>query len=724
MRATPARAGWSSHVRLLLGLTAALLAALTAASVASAAAPPGRAYERVSPLDKGGGDVVVGWGAKRDGGGAAYSALSAFAGTPGIALISHYVARRGADDWVTEPYHPMPLGHGNFLNIVLPAAMTDDFEIMAMASSASFSADDADNSVDFWQVASGMVLDLVSQGSVAGVPDDRTGDVSPGGMSADGGHMVFQSALEFAAGATPGNTQVYDRTGGQTVLVGYDEAGVPLPAAEVGGGRAQTGATGDFPEPSAVSDDGSRIFYSTPPPRALFVRENGTASTEVSASQRAGEIGDPASDSDFQVATPDGSSVFFISTDQLTDDATAGGGLYRYDVDTDDLTFLSTGSTDPGGAAVQGVVQVSDDGSQAYFVARDALGGEGTVGAPNLYLADDTGLNFVTTLGDTFEDSAVWSGSGEGYRMADVTPDGSQLVFVSTAMLTTFDNLGIAQVYLYDADADEFTCVSCPLGAPVAAATLDELGNSLFFNSIPGGISDDGETILFQSPDALVPQDSNTVPDAYVWEGGEVHILGSGASRAPSIVGGMSDDGTDVYFLSRESLVPADTDEGQYDIYDARTGGGLAAQQLIPADDCQADECRPGPPPVPFNPPATIGFEGVGNIEDEPPASFAVRAIGARARQRFARSGRLALRVQVSEAGRVAARARSGGDTVASASRRAARAGTVRLVLRLNQAARNRLENTGRLRLTLRVTYSEVARASVARFTLRSGGGR
>jgi Tol biopolymer transport system component len=719
MRSFPAAAGMALHVRMLLGMLAVATAALTAVTTAMAAAPPGRAYERVSPADKGGGDVVVGWRAAN--GVAAYSGLAAFAGTPGIALISQYVARRGATDWTTEPYHPMPLGPGGFNSIFLPTTMTGDMTRMVGSSPAAFNADDADNgSIDIWQVGPNVSVELLSQGPVDPVPDDRPGEAVATGMSADGSHLVFESPLEMAPGGTAGNEQVYDRTGGQTVLVGIDEAGVPLPAAETGGGRAFSGATGDFHEPSAVSRDGSRIFFATPPPRALFVRENGTTSTEYSASQRTGSVGTPATDADFQMATPDGASVFFISPDLLTDDATPGGGLYRYDLGSDDLTFLSTGSTDPLGAQVQGVVQVSEDGERAYFVAHDALGGEGVAGQPNLYLAEDSGLTFIGTLSPS--DAGVWSGQGEGYRLADVTPDGSRLVFTSEAQLGTVPHPGVQEVYLYDAEAGETTCISCPPGPPTSSASLDELGNALFFNSIPGGISADGQTILFQAADRLVPNDSNSAPDAYIWEGGSVHLLASGASTAPTIIGGMSEDGTDVYFLTRESLVPVDQDEGQFDIYDARRGGGLPAQQHVPADACEGDACRSGPPPARFDPPATIGFSGPGNVDENPPAAFAVRAISRAARQRFARTGRLTLRVRVSEAGRVAARATSGGETVASASRRAARAGTVRLALRLSRAARNRLERSGRLRVTLRVTFS--GRASVTRFTLRSGGGR
>jgi hypothetical protein len=470
-----------------------------------------------------------------------------------------------------------------------------------------------------------------------------------------------------------------------------------------------------------MSRDGTRIFFSSPQGGQLYMRENSAATTHISVSQATGSVGDPAPNSDFQMATPDGDHVYFLSSGQLTDDATANGGVYSYNTDTDELDFVSTGSVDPNGVQALGVVRAADDGSKVYFVALDDLGGQGTDGQPNLFVADASGVRFVATLGSSAEDTQVYSG-GEGTRLAKLSPSGQHLVFVSAAQLTTYDNAGIPQVYLYDDGTGEITCVSCPDGPATGLASLNELGGFVSFDQIPGDVSSDGSTVLFSSTDPLVPEDTNRVPDAYLWQNGERYVLGNGTHPASSIAAGMSSDGGDVFFLTRDALVPADQDGGIYDMYDARRGGGLPSQQ-VPPGPCLGEGCRPVPPAfTPFVPGATIGFQGRGNVAR--PAAFSVRPISAAARRRFARTGRLTLRVRVSEPGRVSARATSGGRTIAHDSRRASRPGTVRLRLRLSRAARARLERTGRLRVTLRVSYSEVSRRSTARFTLRSGGGR
>jgi len=109
-------------------------------------------------------------------------------------------------------------------------------------------------------------------------------------------------------------------------------------------------------------------------------------------------------------------------------------------------------------------------------------------------------------------------------------------------------------------------------------------------------------------------------------------------------------------------------------------------------------------------------------------ATFVVKPISAKARRRFARTGDLTLRVRVSAAGRVTGKAlaRMAGrlrrfDT---ASRSASRASTVRLHIHLSRAALNRLGETGRLKVVLKVAYSKVGRTARAELTLRRGANR
>ncbi len=73
-------------------------------------------------------------------------------------------------------------------------------------------------------------------------------------------------------------------------------------------------------------------------------------------------------------ATPDGSAAFFTSGEKLTNNSQAEPGvpdLYRYNVATDTLVDLTT--ADPDGAGIQGVLGASDSGGRVYFAASGAL---------------------------------------------------------------------------------------------------------------------------------------------------------------------------------------------------------------------------------------------------------------------------------------------------------------------------------------------------------------
>ena len=131
----------------------------------------------------------------------------------------------------------------------------------------------------------------------------------------------------------------------------------------------------------------------------VYVREDNTSTTEISLSQKTSgtpTLGTPApTGARFQWASADGSKVLFSSTSQLTDNATAKGGLYEYDFKSHTLSFLSPDSTDAGGAGVppDAVIAASDNGSRIYFVAQGklegtGLAGKGTSGQSNLYLYD------------------------------------------------------------------------------------------------------------------------------------------------------------------------------------------------------------------------------------------------------------------------------------------------------------------------------------------------
>jgi hypothetical protein len=196
-----------------------------------------------------------------------------------------------------------------------------------------------------------------------------------------------------------------------------------------------------------------------------------------------------------------------------------------------------------------------------------------------------------------------------------VSPSGNA-VFTSTLPLSGYDNAAHREVFRYDAPSDNLDCASCnPTGEQATGeATLASNGSSL---------SDDGR-VFFNSTEGLVDRDLNGNKDVYEWEknasnpNGIVELISTGTSPLDSSLLGVSTDGTDAYFFTRDTLVSGDNNGLRVKLYDARAGGGFA--QLPPVIQCQAsDECHgagsPTPPPPDIK---TIAGTPVGNATQAP----------------------------------------------------------------------------------------------------------
>jgi hypothetical protein len=379
----------------------------------------------------------------------------------------------------------------------------------------------------------------------------------------------------------------------------------------------------------------------------------------------------------YQGASADGSAVFFTTTQQLVNEDTDGTmDLYEYNFANPpgknivQLSRGGTGDLTPGsGANVQGVVRTSSDGSHVYFVATGVLttfpNGRGDVaalGADNLYAVDTETdeTKFVADLcssasmsgstGDArcpvtlnaqaglaaINDEALWGGGLEGVRrLAQTTPDGRYLVFTSYGRLITSgpeaDTDEAQDVYRYDFQTGELIRVSIgepSFGsskngntpginaeiAPLVTEGVGATGAMADINDWNRAISDNGETIIFRTPEQLQADDVNTglhpscsrgVTGAtgcnlYVWHykkkaatenQGEVSTVTDGHAATSADIqfgaGAISATGSDIFFFTRSPLVGQDKDV-LIDIYDARIDGGFPAPTVAPS--CASEE--------------------------------------------------------------------------------------------------------------------------------------
>ena len=591
--------------------------------------PDCRAYELVSSPNKEGA-IIEYWSlsapgiglagihiplAAEDGEAAAYQAWDTFSEGQPVAnnFTNDHIARRGPGGWSNlslTPPNLSPFG----INFASIGTYTPDLGALTMKGPLNASVLPESSRGSFNILHRRTAPEGVWRQASLNVPGDEgeasSDAISGGRMSADGTHVVLTSSYSLT-GEGPGTFLWREAAPAELVK---------LPTSLANGGDA------NFRH--AISEDGSRLFTSS----GVII--------DLGPEQSAGVFG-------FEYASLDGSVAFFSE----------GGDLHRWDVDADQLVQLTEGAkavTSPTGFKALGG---AEDGSRLYFVGTGAIAPGAEAGKLNLYLWSEDGtpdgdITYIATGERTgknpkFDFNTVIDG-------ARFSEDGRYLVFAEKVRnLTGYPHEGNSELYLYDAVEEELKCASCiPSGEPAGSGADFPFGISFGFDPRAEVVSSDGR-VFFDTADALLPWDVNGRSDAYEYdsEGGGLSLLTSGTHREDSFLVGIGVSGRDAFFTTAESLVGIDTD-GVHDVYDARSGGGIAAQNPAgPPAPCLGEACQnvPSVPELPT--PASATFRGPGDPVAQPNC-------GARSR-RAARKARRAKRVREA-ARRSAAKRRSG----------------------------------------------------------------
>jgi hypothetical protein len=467
----------------------------------SAALPDCRAYEQVTPTDKGDAqDLFPSNGLERlaaatentgypaaDGEHFLFVAESSFTG--GDAVHSSYVFSRTPQGWTTKSLSPGPGVHFTMAKLFNPADLSEvgveDHRFSNLPGQHEEQA-----RYDYTGAPGGpyTTLGVVPYGGGNEASETMVG------ASTDLSHVVLQSVdHELApggAGQDEGSFALYEAFAGQLRLVNVASDGSLLNpcGAELGLGEStlHTGTTHD-----AVSNDGSKIFFTAPDPvpfqvsgskagcwnpgttpqenpPQLYMRLDGTSTVEVSAPDPG--VSDPAGPQPavYVGASADGSKVFFMTTGELTpDDTTHAPELYEYDTEAPEgkrLKRISGGESGSAEGDVDFVGAVSSDGSTVYFTAFGKLASgasaieEQKFGLVNLYRYDTiTGKTTYMTRVDADEYPLAPGQSGSWYMRsfpgahaenvalasnADwyTTANGQYLAFGSIMPLTGYDN--------------------------------------------------------------------------------------------------------------------------------------------------------------------------------------------------------------------------------------------------------------------------------------------
>jgi hypothetical protein len=338
--------------------------------------------------------------------------------------------------------------------------------------------------------------------------------------------------------------------------------------------------------------------------------------------------------------------------------------------------------------------------------AKSATGEKAAAGADNLYVLYNEGgaweaPRFIATLSG--EDEHSWAahggskGESSGYPeltgvTSRVSPDGRYLAFMSSRSLTGYDNVDLnpeakgardEEVFLYHApqhlaaESASLICASCDPSGARPHGVPDELGKGPFAagpnspwagekghphwlaGNLPawelGSIAEnvhqprylsDGGRLFFNSPIALVPQDTNGLEDVYQYEpagsggaqgctsasatyrartGGCVDLISSGLSGNESAFMDASENGNDVFFLTSYRLTAADADVG-YDVWDAHACSASSpciTPPVSPPACSSGDSCKPAPAPQPelYGAAPSATFSGAGNLTPASPVA-------------------------------------------------------------------------------------------------------
>lgn len=503
----------------------------------SANLPDCRAYEDVTPMNLQGSRVRSAAATEittvaEDGEGVLWSTNAVLPGSDSTGFYDTYRSERTADGWtaamVSPPGSLSPL-RGAALEYATPNL---DRTIWFVGPTTNPEDPDPIDPVllhfDLYRGEADGSFTWLTRGTDMG-PDTSYPNFVAGGASLDAEKVFFVSTRQYEPDAPEGG--VYERSG-QTTAVIKDENGNPFSA---------FGAL--------VSADGSVVALRNGNAEYVYTEDLGHAvrvANAISVEFRAVGL------------STDGSRLFLSTPESLTpDDEDSASDIYEYEVSSGNFRLLSGTSAGPGpGNGEAGVqpVLASPDGSTVYFTSTEQLdGSRGVNGVPNLYFAKGGEIHYATTIGGdeihrprltgdegkllfespdrlTAYDNAghteiyAYDASDGSVACASCRPtgeaptgdatfgdvgairgadlDGEHIFFQSTdAVLPQDVNDGQEDVYEFTASSDTISLIS----------TGQSPGPSLLI-----GNGADGRDVFFISVDSLRPHDKNVgVPKLY-----------------------------------------------------------------------------------------------------------------------------------------------------------------------------------------------------------------
>jgi hypothetical protein len=584
--------------------------------------PDCRAFEQLTPADKGGAQEIFNYGGKVGSEGQSVGVdgdhfefgnpLVKWGSEPGSGQSPYFFSRGGGGWGVVGATAQPEAGVSGYVPQVFSADLTDFGFVSAWHTSPPKPSPQIEFKVGSpggpYAVAAVVPREEAEPGWVAG--------------SSDASRLVLQVADHSLLGHTTHTGQgedLYEYSNGKLVQVNINGVSPGKTIGDCGaviaGGFASVGS--GFSEAAhgtaskhPMSEDGSKIFFEAVPgsecsaEKHVYMRIDGERTVDIGAYE-------------FVAANPDGSKVLLEQANG------ARPGLYLYKTESSTTEFLASSSI-----AVGGQLTVSEDLSTVYTrIGEDIY----------RYNVPDKELLFVTQL--KISTRSFFSSSPDGrffYFVAEVVaglPSGGVELEQSHAAVKGHTS----QVFRYDNVEKMLQCISCSSSfdpEPRLSALYTEVNGKTVALS-------NGDYVFFDTPAALLPVDvdGEIAPEGVKIVGGEhgssnyslssdvyewrrvgmdgcahpqgcLSLITSGKGGFLNILLGATTDGNNVFFATNESLLPSDNDTAG-DIYDARVDGGFAEPSH--AAPCEGDACST-PFAAPNDPtPASSTFQGAPN---------------------------------------------------------------------------------------------------------------
>ncbi|HEX3735058.1 MAG TPA: hypothetical protein VHU86_07860 [Solirubrobacterales bacterium] len=484
---------------------------------------------------------------------------------------------------------------------------------------------------------------MITPSPLGSVPSEER--IKVRGATPDCQRVIFQTRYQLLAGMpTESKDHIYEweAAGGPNGTLRLVDI-LPNGTISTGGSIRKEGPSlqGGEVEPNAVSQTNAdrAFFFATSNEggdtgkKAIFVRKNHAVTVDVSQSQTA--LANTGTTT-YQMASADGSHVFFTAIAGIASNSatTTGNSLYDYNVNSGVLRDLTPNANpaNTAGAAVEGVLGASTDGSYIYLGAKGQLvSGQGKTYAENnsgktdnIYLAHGGSLSFVGTMSDEENSGSEAYGHADfitnvlginapAFWEARVTPDGKYLLFGSRLNQTAYNGEGMHHFYRYSAATGSIACVSCIPGG------LGNEGMALVYKPRTNqgadvyhgrAISEDGQRAIFTAQHTVVSGGNRReVSVPYEWNEGTLTKLAENGKAVDA-----SGDFSSIFILTSQPLVPQDKDLAP-DVYSLRTNGGFAYSPPEPCDPLTEGSCQgtPPTPPTPGADPESSSHNGPGN---------------------------------------------------------------------------------------------------------------